>query len=247
MTFPNKDLDPVTRLDMPGVDVRVTPHVGEGMEPISLWVLSLFGIVVLIAGGILGGSGRMFDYQTLIRDGYVRAAPPGGVEQGPPPKEALAAYMSRGAKIYAGKCIACHGPEGKGDGMNFPSLSGSKWVGGETERFAMIVLNGLQGPMSTGKSYGAGMPTQAIGLTPEDLAGVMTYVRNHFGNSVGDVVTVAMAKAAFEISAARPKTGQQVSAEELSADHLKPLPGPSIDPKALVDPVTLMPVRVAKP
>ncbi len=218
-----------------------------GTEPIALWVLAACGVVVLIAGGILGGAGRFFDYQTLVRVGYVRTPAPGAAEQGPPPKEALVAYMAKGSKIYAAKCIVCHGPEGKGDGANFPALAGSKWAIGETERFAMIVLNGLQGPTSTGKAYpGAGMPPQAPGLTPEDIAGVMTYVRNHFGNSAGDVVTVAMVKEAQKIAAARPKTGQQVTAEELTATHLKALPGPVLDPKAMVDPITLAPVRAAK-
>ena len=124
-----------------------------GSEPVSLWVLTACGVVVLIAGGILGGAGRLFDYQTTFRERYVREPAPGAAEQGPPPKEALAAYMAKGAKIYAGKCIVCHGPEAKGDGANFPSLVGSKWATGETERFAMIILDGLQGPTSSGKSY----------------------------------------------------------------------------------------------
>ena len=229
------------------VSAREYPITGPGSEPIALWVLAACGVVVLIAGGILGGAGRFFDYQTLVRAGYVRAPAPGTPEQGPPPKEALAAYMAKGAKIYAAKCIVCHGPEAKGDGVIYPPLAGSKWAIGETERFAMIVLNGLQGPTSTGKAYpGVGMPSQAPGLTPADIAGVMTYVRNHFGNSAGDVVTVAMVKEALKISAARPKTGQQVTSEELTADHLKPLPGPVLDPKAMVDPITLAPVRVPK-
>ncbi len=219
-----------------------------GSEPISLWVLAACGVVVLVAGGILGGAGKFFDYQTLVRAGYVRTPPPGAAEQGPPPKEALVAYMAKGAKIYSTKCIVCHGPEAKGDGANFPPLAGSKWATGETERFAMIVLNGLQGPTSSGKAYpGAGMPSQAPGLTPEDIAGAMTYVRNHFGNSTGDVVTVAMVKEAMKISAARAKTGLQVTSEELTADHLKALPGPTLDPKAMVDPITLVQVRAAKP
>ena len=226
-------------------DARPEPN---GNEPVSLSVLTACGIVVLIAGGILGGAGRFFDYQTLFREGYVRTPPPGAAEQGPPPKEALAAYMAKGAKIYAAKCIVCHGPEAKGDGANYPALVGSNWATGETQRVAMIILNGLKGPMSTGKAYGAGMPSQSLPptvLSPEDLAGVITYVRNHFGNSTGDIVTADMAKAALTISAARANAGQQVTTEELTADHLKSLPGPVLDPKAMVDPITLAPVRVA--
>jgi mono/diheme cytochrome c family protein len=221
----------------------------NGSEPISLWLISACGVVLLVAGGILGGAGKLFNYDAVFKDGYVRTPPPGAAESGPVPKEALAAYMTRGAKIYSVKCNGCHMSDAKGDGANFPSLVGSAWATGETERFAMIILNGLQGPMSTGKTYGGagGMAAQGAGLSPEDLAGIMTYVRNNFGNSVGDVVTVDMAKAAMEISAKRAKSGQQVTADELTADHMKNLPGEPLDPKTMVDPLTLAPVTAAAP
>jgi hypothetical protein len=123
---------------------------------------------------------------------------------------------------------------------------GSAWVLGETERFSMIILNGLQGPTSTGKAFpGGGMPSQAAGMSPEDFAGIMTYVRNNFGNTKGDIVTVEMAKAAMEISAARAKAGLQVTGAELTSDHLKNLSGQAIDPKTPVDPKTLLPVAPA--
>jgi mono/diheme cytochrome c family protein len=219
----------------------------NGSEPISLWVLAACGFVALIAGGILGGGGKLLAYGTTFRPGYVRDPAPGAAAQGALPKEALAAYMAKGAKIYSAKCQGCHGPDAKGDGANFPSLAASKWVIGETERFAMIILNGLQGPISTGKSYGAGMASQGAGLSPEDLAGVMTYVRNNFGNSTGDVISAEMAKAAMGISDARTKKGQQATADELAADHLKALPGEALDPKMMVDPITLAPTAAPKP
>ncbi len=219
----------------------------NGVEPITLWALAACGVVAIIAGGILGGAGKLFSYGSTFREGYVRTPAPGAADSGPAAKEALAAYMAKGAKIYSAKCNGCHGADAKGDGANFPSLVGSEWVLGETERLSMIILNGLVGPTSTGKTYGAGMAPQGAGLTPEDLAGIMTYVRNNFGNSVGDVVTVDMAKAAMEISDSRAKAGQQVTGDELAADHLKALPGDVLDPKTMVDPITLAPVAAPAP
>ena len=216
--------------------------VDNGIEPISLWALVACGVVLLIAGGILGGGGRFFSYKATFREGYVRTAAPGVADIGPVPKEALAAYMSKGSKIYSAKCNGCHGSDAKGNGSTFPSLVGSAWVNGETELFAMVILNGLQGPVSDGKSYGV-MPPQGIGMTPEDLAGIMTYVRNNFGNTKGEVITTGMAKAALEVSAARKKAGQSITGEELTADHLKALPGEMLDPKTLLDPITLAPVK----
>jgi mono/diheme cytochrome c family protein len=216
--------------------------VDNGIEPISLWAFVACGVVLLIAGGILGSGGRLFSYGKVFREGYVRTPAPGAGDTGPVPKEALAAYMAKGAKIYSAKCNGCHGSDAKGNGSTFPSLVGSTWVTGETERFAMIILNGLEGPVSDGKTYGV-MPPQGIGMAAEDLAGIMTYVRNNFGNATGDVVTIDMAKAALEISAARKNAGKSATAAELTADHVKALPGDVLDPKALLDPITLAPAK----
>jgi len=217
----------------------------NGNEPISLWPTTIIcGAVLLLAGFILDYGGDRLSYSSLFREGYVRGTPPGSVATPLPPKPALDAYMARGKKVFEAKCITCHGPEAKGNGSTYPSLVGSAWANGETERFAMIVLNGLQGKTSNGKIYGV-MTPQGIGMTPEELAGIMTYVRNHFGNTKGDVITVEMAKAAMKISAARKNSGQSVTAEELTADHVKALPGKPVSATTLVDPLTLDPVLAA--
>ena len=214
----------------------------NGIAPISLWALVACGVVLLVAGGILGSGGELFAYGATFREGYVRAPAGGAEDTGPVPKEALAAYMAKGAKIYTAKCNGCHGSDAKGNGSTFPSLVGSTWVNGETERFAMVILNGLEGPVSDGKTYGV-MPPQGIGMGAEDLAGIMTYVRNNFGNAKGDVVTTEMAKAALEISAARKNVGKSATTGELTADHVKPLPGVVLDPKTMCDPITLVPAK----
>lgn len=216
--------------------------VTEGREPSPLWFLALCAIALMGAGAMLGAGGKWLSYNTLIKPRYQRDKAPGGEDAGAVPKEALAAYMAKGQKIYSSKCNGCHGADAKGDGANYPSLAGSTWALDEhTERFAMVILNGLQGPTSTGKAYPGSMPAQGTGMSAEDLAGLMTYVRNSFGNATGDVVTIEMAKAAMEISGKRTKTGEQVTAAELESDHLKILPGEKLDPKTMVDPVSLAP------
>lgn len=216
--------------------------VENGIQPISLWAFVACGVVLLIAGGVLGGAGNLFAYSATFKEGYVRSAAPGAAESGPKPKPVLAALSSKGAKVYSSKCGGCHGPDAKGNGSTYPSLAGSTWVKGETERFAMVILNGLQGPVSSGKTYGV-MPAQGAGMSPEDLASVMTYLRNNYGNTVGDVVSPDMAKAAIDISAKRAKAGNAVTADELTADHVKTLPGAVLAPDTLVDPITLAPAK----
>jgi len=211
----------------------------NGAEPVSLWVTALCFIPVLAAGWTLGNAGPLFSYKDTVKSGYVRLIPDDGSGAEIPPKAALDAYMAKGAKIYS-KCSGCHGPDGKGDGANYPSLADSKWVHGETERFAMVILNGLTGPTSSGKTFGV-MPAQGAGMSAEDLACLMTYVRNNFGTKTGDVVTKQMGVAALEISGKRAKAGAPATADELAADHAKNLPGDVLDPKAMLDPKTLEP------
>lgn len=224
------------------VTAREKRIADNGREPVSLWVLVACSITGIIAGSILSSGGNYFGYQSTFKEDYVRAEPKGGGADGPKPKEALAAYSAKGAKLYSAKCNGCHGADAKGDGANYPALAGSKRVLGPAEGLAMVILNGMQGPTSSGKTYGAGlMPPQGAGMSAEDLAGLMTYVRNNFGNTTGDVITVDMAKAALDISAKREKSGQPSTSEEIEAIHQKALPGDVLDPKLMVNPVTLAP------
>lgn len=223
--------------------VREKRIADNGIAPVSLWAFAACGTVLLVAGGILGAGGDMFDYQAVFRPGYVRAPSGAAEETGPEPKEALAAYKSKGEKIYSARCSGCHGPDAKGNGSTYPSLVGANWPTGPSERFSLIILNGLQGPVDDGKTYGQ-MPPQGIGMSAQDLAGIMTYVRNNFGNTVGDVITTQMAQAAMDISAKRSAPGSPVTGEELK-NHEKDLPGDKLDPTTMVDPITLEPI--AKP
>jgi mono/diheme cytochrome c family protein len=221
---------------------------GTDKEPLSIATFALCAVMLIIGGAVLGNTdGALFDYKATVQPNYMRGKPP-GVEDDValPPKPILAVYVKKGQSLYSAKCNGCHGADAKGDGANYPSLVGSAWATGHTERFSQVILNGLQGPTSTGKVYGAGiMPAQGGGMSAQDLAFIMTFIRNSFGNSVGDVVTPEMAQAAMDISAKRAKAGGPVTAEELK-EHDKDLPGDKMDPSTMVDPITLKPVEAKK-
>ncbi|MCW1885414.1 c-type cytochrome [Luteolibacter flavescens] len=220
----------------------------NGAEPISLWVLIMCAVPLLAAGWTLGKAGKLFSYKDITREGYVRLIPDDGEGVKLPPVPWLEASIKKGHKEYS-KCTGCHGADGKGDGASYPSLAGSKWVNGETEVFAMVILNGLTGPTSSGKTYGV-MPAQSAGLSGESLAHLMNYIRHSFGNDASGggskpeaVVTKEMGATALEISGKRAKAGAAVTGDELTADHHKNLPGTPIDPKMMVDPITLEPAE----
>lgn len=102
--------------------------------------------------------------------------------------EALALY-TEGKEIYGreGFCVTCHQEDGRGlSASGFPPLAGTKWVTGNETRLIKIVLNGLLGPITVSdKEYPGQVPmTPYRGmLNDREVAAVLTYVRNSFGNS----------------------------------------------------------------
>ena len=93
--------------------------------------------------------------------------------------------MTKGKQVFQ-ICAACHGPNGEGIGP-FPKLAGSKIATGPLPGHLNIVLHGKPGTAM--QAFGAQM-------NDADIAAVITYERNSFGNKTGDVVQPAQVKAA---------------------------------------------------
>jgi cytochrome c oxidase subunit 2 len=93
--------------------------------------------------------------------------------------------MKRGEKVYA-QCVACHGATGAGIPGVFPALKGSKIATGPVAAHLAIVMKG---------KAGTAMQAFAAQLNDADIAAVVTYERNAFGNNTGDVVQPSAVKA----------------------------------------------------
>jgi cytochrome c oxidase subunit 2 len=93
--------------------------------------------------------------------------------------------LAKGKQVFA-QCAACHGPNGEGVGP-FPKMAGSKVATGPLADHLKIVLKGKPG---------TAMAAFGPQLNDVDLAAVITYERNAFGNNTGDVVQPAQVKAA---------------------------------------------------
>jgi len=92
-----------------------------------------------------------------------------------------------GGKLYTTYCGNCHQGNGKGDGTRYPPLDNSEWVRGDTKILAAIVLNGLSGPITVnGVGYNGVMPANSF-LKDEDIALILSYVRQNFKNNAGFV------------------------------------------------------------
>ena len=109
----------------------------------------------------------------------------GGLRGVPPPP---GAPKSKAEKIVSGKrlftsiCAACHQPTGQGLPNMFPPLAGSDFLNADKNRAIQIVIFGRQGEVVVnGQKFNNNMPL--FPLTDPDIANVLTYVYNSFGNS----------------------------------------------------------------
>ncbi|MDW8469463.1 MAG: cytochrome c oxidase subunit II [Burkholderiales bacterium] len=102
----------------------------------------------------------------------------------------LAELKARGEKVYAANCVACHQANGKGAPPAFPALDGSPLVLGPKEKQIEIVLNGV---VKDGKP--TAMAAFGKQLNDVEIAAVITFTRNNWGNRTGDAVQPAEVKA----------------------------------------------------
>ena len=87
--------------------------------------------------------------------------------------------MERGETVYANQCATCHQADGTGLPPAFPALADSELVSGPLDQNLALVVNGVEGTAMQG---------WGTLLSPADIASVLTFVRNSFGNSTGDMV-----------------------------------------------------------
>jgi cytochrome c oxidase subunit 2 len=87
--------------------------------------------------------------------------------------------MERGKAAYDRSCAACHGVDGQGVAGAFPAMAGSPVVQGDLSHHLDVVVNGVPG--TSMQAFG----TQ---LSEVDMAAIITYERNAFGNNTGDLV-----------------------------------------------------------
>ena len=100
--------------------------------------------------------------------------------------------LSRGQTVYMQVCFACHQPTGLGLPGMFPPLAGSDWVAAKKpHRMIRMVLHGLTGPVTiNGKPFATPaplMPPQGAALSDTQIADVLTYVRDAYGNKASAV------------------------------------------------------------
>lgn len=96
----------------------------------------------------------------------------------------LRQYMSEGVQLYKQYCSNCHQMEGTGLAQLIPPLAGSDYLLTDMKRAACIIKNGQSGKITVnGVEYDGVMPP--LGLKDLEVAEILTYIANSWGNKQG--------------------------------------------------------------
>ncbi|MDX2110426.1 MAG: copper-containing nitrite reductase [Verrucomicrobiota bacterium] len=116
-----------------------------------------------------------------------------GSSAAPATATSKAQRIEAGSRTYAAICAACHQPTGLGIPGAFPPLAKSDYIKADKLRAVSAVVHGLSGPVTVnGQKFNSVMP--AVTLSDDEVANVVTYVLNNFGNDAGDVTSSEVAK-----------------------------------------------------
>lgn len=165
------------------------PSTGAGSIPVWLFIVlagMLFVGMVYLDGNAGGFNAKVYQRYHSTNE-LVKLVPYD------PAKE----DFNKGLAVYnRPTCAPCHQPTGQGTPGLFPPLAGAEWVlEKDPSRIIRIVLDGVQGPMQVkGQTYNNAMPPWRPTLTDEEIAQVLTYVRQAWGNDAPAVKPDQVAK-----------------------------------------------------
>jgi mono/diheme cytochrome c family protein len=187
-------------------DLEPTVRVG-GMVYLPMWLTGLLGLLVFWGFnyvGVHGGNESDLVYEPYLSTNQLADFLP---------KDEKARLMKIGGQQYGNLCAGCHQTTGSGNPGQAPPLAGSEWVLGGPNRLVRIPQAGVTGPIKVnGQEWN--MTTMigfAASLTDEQLAGIVTYIRNSFGNKAPMVTPEEVAK----VRASMKDRTSQYTADEL--------------------------------
>jgi mono/diheme cytochrome c family protein len=173
-----------------------------GLEPLSLWVVALYALTIFAGGFYIGRYSGNFTGDSLDPGDAARLVRKSSAATAANGQTAELSPAARGKKIFAANCATCHQASGSGVAGQYPPLAGSEYVTGGTRRPGMIVLKGLQGPLTVkGVQYGSAvMQPWEKTLTDAKIADVLTYIRSDWGNNASAVAPAEIAALRKELS-----------------------------------------------
>src|SRR5262245_18689415 len=189
---------------MHGPILREQAEPREGFEPINPAFTIAFGVIVFVSGYYLA------TYSGDFRgDVYNENRAEGSADQSAKPVDPLVL----GQRLFNGKCAACHQPDGKGRPGQFPPLAQSDWLLGPPEIPVRILLLGLQGDVTVaGEHFNGNMPAFGGLLKDEQIAAVLSYVRQEWGNQAEAIGAELVADLRKSVQRKQPWTAAELKA-----------------------------------
>jgi mono/diheme cytochrome c family protein len=167
----------------------------EGFSPVPIFFIFLFGALMFWGGIYIAKFSGGFRSDVFDPDWMPTKT-----------TEAVVAFdpLKQGKKLYAKTCQQCHQADGKGIPGVYPHLVQSSWVLGREDRLAHLLILGMSGPLEVdGQHFNGNMPP--VGMWKDrDIAAVLTYIRQEWGN-------VAPAVSEDAVVAARKDIGKRSS------------------------------------
>jgi mono/diheme cytochrome c family protein len=147
-----------------------------------------------MAEAVSHSTSRMADDDILAIATYLKDSGEGGPGSKPAPVAVTDNAMRAGAAIYKDSCAACHKDSGEGEVNLFPRLAGSALVqSDDPTTLARVVLHGTRAVSTSAAPTAPAMPAFDWRLGDAQVAAVLTYVRNSWGNAAAPVSTGAIA------------------------------------------------------
>ncbi len=195
---------------------NVEPTAGSnGMTGV---LIVAFVLAVYVGVQVIGGTGRLIgdagnNFSALVYAPYVDEAQAEAMQARSPAEK----QFDRGAAIYKIRCSGCHQSKGEGSpSQGAPPLDGSEWVTQKGPGVLVRILNnGLSGPIEVkGKPWSQGvMEPVGASLTDDEVADLLTYIRNAWSNSGAPVNSDKVT----EVREAIDDRGAKWTAQELEA------------------------------
>src|SRR5882724_5050679 len=172
-----------------------------GLEPLSLWLIGIYALAIFFGGAYLGRFSGSFSGDSLDPGLAPVAKKGGGQNQGTQQTTELTP-AERGKKVFMANCAVCHQASGLGSqSQGYPPLAGSEITNGGSRRAAMVVMKGLQGPITVkGQQYGSAVMQPWESLGDQKVADVLTYERQEWGNHGGPVTKEQIAALRKELA-----------------------------------------------
>lgn len=177
------------KVDVPGTFILVDHSIFRAFNKGALGMLKVEG-----AENKTIYSGKQVEGIYHPEGGSIQTMP----GKGSAPEASKAASVEErikfGKQIYSQTCFACHQGEGQGIANAFPPLAKSDYLNADVNRAIDIVLHGKTGEITVnGAKYNSVMTAQT--LTDEEVANVLTFIYNSWGNNKSEVTPIMVTKA----------------------------------------------------